>query len=317
MATLFQLPKVTGLPGSKLYFFLTGTSTPQNVFTDVDLSVAHSQPVEADAAGVFAPIYMDGTLDDYRVAHYTSDDVLIYQVDGVPSGGVSSVVDLEVSEKNNPFLKIVQRQASANNKKWLIQVASEQFKISTLNDAESSSGDSITIDRSNTATTGINFGGSLVTWGNRELHVGKHKAKNTITSISSEDTLADDAELVIAVQAGTYDIEGLLYFYATTTAGMGFKFDIAFSGTGGLARSVLTQNYVNGSGTVVATPLASLPISHATISTNVLAPDVVRFNVPLTATTAGNVSVRWAQASSTANNLNLLSASWLKATYVT
>lgn len=135
MATLFQLPKVTGLPGSKLFFFRTGTSTPQDVYTDADLNVAHSQPVEADAAGVFAPIYLDPTLPDYRVSYYTSADVLNYTVDDVPSNqNVQQSMRLEAT---NPSLVLFDSDGTVNNRKYRIRVNGNQLLVEAGNDAES------------------------------------------------------------------------------------------------------------------------------------------------------------------------------------
>jgi hypothetical protein len=88
MAQIFQLPKVIPLsvgrvlPGAKLTFYLTGTSTLTNIYTDDGLSVAHSNPVVADANGVFAPIYLNPEIR-YRATLTTSADVLVYTVDPV------------------------------------------------------------------------------------------------------------------------------------------------------------------------------------------------------------------------------------------
>lgn len=87
MSNLFFLPRVVYTPGSKLYFYQTGSSTPQNTYQDKDLSVPHSNPVEADSAGYFDPIYLDPSLPDYRVELTDSSDVLQsgYPVDDVPA----------------------------------------------------------------------------------------------------------------------------------------------------------------------------------------------------------------------------------------
>ena len=39
------------LDGAKWFFYLTGTTTKEDVFTTSALSVAHANPVVADAAG--------------------------------------------------------------------------------------------------------------------------------------------------------------------------------------------------------------------------------------------------------------------------
>src|SRR5690348_16623478 len=86
MTSLYYPPKFSsGLAGSKLYFYVTGTTTPQATYTDEALLVPSSNPVVADASGVFAPIYLDPSLPSYRVKFTTSADVLIYQTDDVPS----------------------------------------------------------------------------------------------------------------------------------------------------------------------------------------------------------------------------------------
>lgn len=52
------------LPGALLYFYENGTSTPKVVYQNIELTTPHAHPVVADSAGVFAPIFLDGT---YRV----------------------------------------------------------------------------------------------------------------------------------------------------------------------------------------------------------------------------------------------------------
>jgi hypothetical protein len=92
MAELFTLPKQvpiqsSGAPwaGAKAYFYRAGTTTDQSVYTDAACSVAHAQPVVADANGVFAPIYKNPAASyDYRLQLKQSDGTLIYDVDDVP-----------------------------------------------------------------------------------------------------------------------------------------------------------------------------------------------------------------------------------------
>lgn len=76
------------MPGAKLYFYQTNTSTPQPVYEDADLSTAFTQPVEADADGVFPPIYKDPNLPDYRVTLTDADDVI---QPGYPIDDISSI----------------------------------------------------------------------------------------------------------------------------------------------------------------------------------------------------------------------------------
>ena len=135
MPSLFYLPKVVSLPGSKLYFYQTATSTPQDVFTDEDLSVAHSQPVVADGAGVFAPIYLDPTLPDYRVTHDTSANVLIYTVDDVPSN--QNVQQSMRLESTNPFVFLYDTDGTSGSRKFRVRAAGAAFEVQSSNEAES------------------------------------------------------------------------------------------------------------------------------------------------------------------------------------
>jgi len=72
-ARLFYMPRATAFdaaanvePGAKLYFFETGTTTDKTVYQDDGLSTPHAQPVVANSAGNFAPIYID-TGEEYKV----------------------------------------------------------------------------------------------------------------------------------------------------------------------------------------------------------------------------------------------------------
>jgi hypothetical protein len=90
--SLFTLPKQVvvqsdGTPyaSAKAYFYQAGTTTDQSVYTTSALSVAHAQPVQADASGVFPAIYFNpGASADYRVQIKTSAGVLIYDEDNIP-----------------------------------------------------------------------------------------------------------------------------------------------------------------------------------------------------------------------------------------
>jgi Pectate lyase superfamily protein len=79
---LFHIPKplsissnLTLQAGAKLYFFENATSTPQDTYQDAGLATPHANPVVADAAGKFAPIYLNPSLI-YRVTLTDSADVV-------------------------------------------------------------------------------------------------------------------------------------------------------------------------------------------------------------------------------------------------
>lgn len=76
-------PGSTGapIPGALLGFFLTGSSTKAATYSDVNLTIANTNPVVANAAGIFPSIFLDPTIT-YRV------------VESIPSDGVNPPVEV-------------------------------------------------------------------------------------------------------------------------------------------------------------------------------------------------------------------------------
>lgn len=88
MAQLFSLSGQTLVDGNgapyaaaKATFYLTGTTTPQNTYSDAGLSSANTNPVVADANGRFPDIYLSAAR--YKVVLTTSADVAIDTLDPV------------------------------------------------------------------------------------------------------------------------------------------------------------------------------------------------------------------------------------------
>lgn len=316
---LFTLPKAVSLVASKLYFYRTGTSTAATVYTNIALTIAHSNPVVADSSGYFAPIYIDGAAGDLRVSHFTSADVLIYTIDNYLAG-YGSTDSININAANNPLIQLVQSGAASGKKNWYIQAEAEQLKLSAVNDAFSVEGDFMTVSRSGTTATLINFATTSLTYNTAPVLTGNGATKTSVESRNTTTTLATDSALVLSlVGSGKFIIDCGLYFYATTTAGMGFKFDV--SGSGGTSifngRAGPMIQHINGTGAVGAlNTLGVTPISFATISTNSNAVDSVQFSIYAETGAAGTVFLRWAQVSSSANNLNLANCSWIRATKI-
>src|ERR1700752_3184743 len=85
MSNLFSLPHQTPVnpagsiySGAKAFFYRTGTSTPKNTYSDAALTTPNSNPVIADAGGLFGPIFLDTSDFEYRLTLKTSANVLIY-----------------------------------------------------------------------------------------------------------------------------------------------------------------------------------------------------------------------------------------------
>lgn len=69
--------------GDQLYFYDTATSTPQVVYADGALSVAHDQPILADARGMFPVIYLSPAPGSYRQKLTDANGVLIFDDDDI------------------------------------------------------------------------------------------------------------------------------------------------------------------------------------------------------------------------------------------
>jgi len=147
---LFYYPRIIAIdngvvvPGAKLIFTATGTSTPQAVYTDIALSVAHDDPVVADANGVFDPIYMDASFGDYRVKLTDADDVQISLDDDIPASQAGQNLILTADA---PYIDLVESDASSNNGVWRAYVNSEALYIQLGNDAKDTFADVAVIER--------------------------------------------------------------------------------------------------------------------------------------------------------------------------
>lgn len=71
------------LAGGKLEFFVSGTSTPQDTYSDDALTVANTNPVILDGAGRAGDIFLLST--DYKVVLKESDDTVVWTADPVRS----------------------------------------------------------------------------------------------------------------------------------------------------------------------------------------------------------------------------------------
>jgi lysophospholipase L1-like esterase len=78
------------LPEARLYFYVSGGTTPAPAYSDVALTIALPHPVIADAAGRWPAIYLDDTIT-YRVVIKDSTDTVIPGHDDDPY--VASITD--------------------------------------------------------------------------------------------------------------------------------------------------------------------------------------------------------------------------------
>jgi hypothetical protein len=105
MANRFVLPgqqvvDANGNPysGAKLYFYESGTSTPQDTYSDSDLSTPNTNPVVADSAGRFSNIFLAEAA--YKVILKTAGDVTVATWDPVEGpAGASEATQNEVDAR--------------------------------------------------------------------------------------------------------------------------------------------------------------------------------------------------------------------------
>jgi hypothetical protein len=72
------------LAGALLYFFRTGTTTPQAVYSDAALTTQHAHPIVADSSGRWPKIYLNSAAEtDYRARITTAAGVQVYQEDDI------------------------------------------------------------------------------------------------------------------------------------------------------------------------------------------------------------------------------------------
>lgn len=73
-----------GIPGAKLWFYESGTDTPQNTYSDAGLTVPNDNPVPADAGGRFPNIFLLSAA--YKVVLTDALDDEIWTADPVQGG---------------------------------------------------------------------------------------------------------------------------------------------------------------------------------------------------------------------------------------
>jgi hypothetical protein len=141
--------------------------------------------------------------------------------------------------------------------------------------------------------------------------------KSAVTSRNTTTTLANDPDLTIAsVATGVYAVELLLQMSGTTTGTQGLKFGItgtAVSASGANSGFLLSETAGTLSGnTAVDGILPAGPLGFGTLTIAAgAAADWALFKGVVQVTTAGSITLQWAQQSSSANNTNLWQGSSL------
>jgi hypothetical protein len=120
MSTIFSSPRLRELTssgtvqsGAKLYFYLTGTSTPATSYTSELMTQPHGNPVEADSGGLFPAIFLDEAVG-YDITCTDSADVVQWVVEGYTIGQQGSF-DLTSRGTAEPFANVYIRFVEPDN----------------------------------------------------------------------------------------------------------------------------------------------------------------------------------------------------------
>lgn len=143
MSNIAYTPRILSVAGAKRYYRASGTSTPQNVYLDVDLATPASNPIVADANGYFAKHYYDPSLPNYRMIHtdgsdpgndYTLETLLEPIQDDIPASQTEST-SFRLKD-TAPYLVFEETDQASGNKKWRIGVNGGVLSIDIGDDAE-------------------------------------------------------------------------------------------------------------------------------------------------------------------------------------
>lgn len=159
----------------------------------------------------------------------------------------------------------------------------------------------------------ITYDGTQFQWA-APIPAMQQRAKVADSTRISTTTLTDDAELagIALVATAVYAVDMFLIFDGTTTAGMGIKVNVFYSGTvTGVPEGAVSGNLIDALSMLITTVSGTSTASNATVSTTT-GGNVLAFRGTIRTTGAGNLSMQFAQNSSTANNLNMRIGSYLK-----
>ncbi len=322
MSSLFTLPKQIPLdsgvimPGAKLTFTETLTTTPQAVYQDADLATPHTIPVEADANGVFPQIFLDPSLPDYRVKLTTSADVLVYQIDGFPSG-IGGSRTITVSSVN-PYILLDDTDSGVVNEAK-VKISAQgggEFTILLVSDDEATETAAFRIFRSGTTVTGVSLIGARALTSNpaesESPDLDSFIRRKTSGTSRTNNTVSSDPDLAYTFPTSPgslYEFTAFLIFQcASTTPGTSF----AVSCNGGTSRFAANGSANAATAFADALNFASAGGTASGWTWTNTADHIASVHGQVVAPSAGNIlSVAWAQTTTNASALTLAAGSFL------
>lgn len=192
-------------PGAKLYFYETGTSTPASTYTDAALTTAHTNPVVADAQGVFAPIYLADTA--YKVVLKTSADAVLYSADPVTRYlKPGEIDDFSVTAASIAALKAIDSPSNGDGVQVPVNVDGGLF---VFDSSLTGAADNIETYKADDATTGswkrVRAGGVPYSpaLGGSQIEIVAGTIKQNTTTRTQWDYISDASHAPLGV-SGSY-----------------------------------------------------------------------------------------------------------------
>ena len=309
-ATLFTLPKVLVFDtnaalesGAKANFYITGTSTRQNTFTDKDLTTPHDNPVVADANGVFAPIYLDDTLN-YKVDITDALDVSLsgYPVDDLASS--DEILTNFASTANALGASLIGIEDTATN--FLatdVEAALAEIYTDLASTANTLGASLVGIEDANGSFTATTVEAALV-------QLGVPKVKASLTTHTTDIVPGNDTELTYAIpETGTYAFELFVTFWGTDTGTQGINLNVNYSGTRGTGSRWHMHGRANGteiggSDSPISATTSAIGLTRSDITTTAYS-DHISIQGVLVADTTGTFAFASSQQASEANLTNI------------
>lgn len=335
MSYLFRLPKQVAIDSSgtphasaEANFFLTGTTTATNTYSDAALTSAHANPVIADANGVFPPIYLDQNTI-YKLTLNDSSQALIYTVD--PVNDDFNQFGNAITTKSSNYVVVAGDRGSLLDVTGTSTItllaaatAAAAFIVSVRNSGigivDVDGNGTETIDGALTAQLSPGASATYVCDGANWNSVGggrpeEIRVKTGDESVTSSSTLQDDNQMVgFTVEVSTlYEIECFL-FVTVASATPDFKLAWSFSQTPSQSQYVALS--ANASGTVTGDQSVMTTSVTYQIASAVDQSFFIKGSFQTHATLAGILTLQWAQGTSDGTATILKDGSWMKITRI-
>lgn len=271
------------LPGAKLYFFLTGTTTPATVYADNARTSPLSNPIVANAFGQFADIFLAPTVT-YRVRLTTSAGVVIDEADpvyGADADTVALATEIATDVATEVALEVIAPEVAR------AEEAADQAEA----------------DR-------IQTGADVIAAGAILAQMPRRASKATATSVASSTTLISDPDLVVPIGINSLMVlRGFINYSATTTGGLKWQ----HAGPAGPVEVQVNRQALAAAGSAYSGVAVDVAYSAGDIAvTGGTGSGAIEFSATIhNGATAGNFVFKWAQNASDATATIVKSGSYI------